>query len=62
MAIFPLQGLKLEKPPVKSPDLNTIEKVWHLLKWRLTGRKRSRLELESAVREEWDNLLQSGVW
>ncbi len=61
VAVFPLRGLQLRQLPAKYPGLNIIENLCHPLKRRLTGRKRSRLELDSAMREKWDILLQSGV-
>ena len=45
------------KWPSKSPDLNPIENVWHLLKQNVRKRLPSTVEeLENCIHEEWERL------
>lgn len=51
-------GVKLVKLPARSPDLNPIENIWHMLKTRLRRRHFSTLpELRDALDESWAELL-----
>ena len=45
--------------PAQSPDLNPIENLWHLIKYRIAQRPvaRSVQQLEEQVQEEWAAIL-----
>jgi len=57
------QEIKLFNPwPARSPDLNPIEKMWSLLKARVSDRRTTNVtELEKAIRECWDEIPQAHV-
>ena len=45
--------------PAQSPDLNSIENLWHIIKLRISKRRHqihSIQELEVIIQEEWDKL------
>ena len=44
--------------PARSPDLNPIENVWQMLKWRLAKRfLKTDVEVRQYIREEWEKLI-----
>ncbi len=43
--------------PANSPDLNPIENVWQLLKWRLSKRyPKTEAEVRQYLQEEWEKI------
>lgn len=49
-------GIRVIEFPPRSPDLNPIENLWHVLKWRVERRNpRTGEELERYVTEEYEN-------
>jgi transposase len=51
-------GIKWEANPPNSPDLNTIESIWRIIKQRLKSRGLidNATVLRRAIEEEWDKI------
>ena len=51
-------GIKCERNPPESPDLNPIETIWRSVKQRLKNRGLidDNDELRCAIEEEWDKI------
>lgn len=62
IALFKELGINLMEWPANSPDLNPIENLWALLKYRI-GRHfpTTREEVEAAIQMEWTKLTASDV-
>ncbi len=56
---FRIDGINIMKWPARSPDLNTIEKLWEILVCRVyaNGRPFNNVrDLEKTIREEWSKI------
>jgi hypothetical protein len=51
-------GINCELNSLESPDLNSIETIWRIIKQRLKNRGLilNPMELRRAIQEEWDNI------
>ena len=56
-------GIKWEANPPNSPDLNSIETIWRIIKQRLKSRGviYSVDQLRCAIQEEWDKLTMEEI-
>ena len=62
IALFRSLGLQLMTWPANSPDLNPIENIWSLLKYRIGLHfPRTRDQVIAAVELEWSRLTSSDV-
>jgi len=55
------EGISKVKWPPNSPDLNPIEHIWRLMKWRILRRRgveriTTPLEMGMVLQEEWDKI------